>query len=491
MYGNMWRIPAPDVRRTDYFVVMGANPHASQGSLLACPDLLGEIDGIRERGGKTVVIDPRRTGTADQADEWIPIVPGTDAAFLLADRQRALRRRPRRPRRRRRHRQRRRRACRALCRRLHARVGRRRRAASPPTTIRRIAHEIAAAPTAAVYGRIGLCNQEFGTLASWLIDVVNILTGNFDRAGRADVRQPDRVVARVAAEPRSSPTAYEFGRWRSRVRGAPEVLGQVPVSCLAEEIATPGDGQIKALDHDRRQPGDLSAPDAGAARRRAPDARVHDQRRQLPQRDDAPRARDPARALRARAAALRRADLVVGDAQRRATSRRRCSRRRRPPARVGDPHPARRAGRRHARTTRSTCRRSTTASSPRSRRRKGLDADAVLAQYAGTPYEHGGPERLLDLTIRTGPWGDRYGENPDGLTLAVVQGQTRTASTWARWSRASRECCSTPSGKVELAPRVHHRRRPAPARRASTATTTAWCSSAAGTCGRTTRGCTT
>ncbi|HEY5164851.1 MAG TPA: molybdopterin-dependent oxidoreductase, partial [Acidimicrobiia bacterium] len=84
MYGNMWAIPAPDIQRTDYWVVMGANPQASQGSLLACPDVLGEIDRIRDRGGRTVVIDPRRTGTADRADEWIPIVPGTDAAFLLA-----------------------------------------------------------------------------------------------------------------------------------------------------------------------------------------------------------------------------------------------------------------------------------------------------------------------------------------------------------------------------------------------------------------------
>ena len=85
MYGGqMWSIPAPDMRRTDYFVVMGANPQASQGSFLACPDVLGEIDDIRARGGKIVVIDPRRTGTAERADEWIPIVPGTDAAFLLA-----------------------------------------------------------------------------------------------------------------------------------------------------------------------------------------------------------------------------------------------------------------------------------------------------------------------------------------------------------------------------------------------------------------------
>ena len=84
LFGNPWSIPVPDIARTDLFVVMGANPHASQGSLLSCPDILGEIDRIRERGGRTIVVDPRRTGTAERADEWIPIIPGMDAAFLLA-----------------------------------------------------------------------------------------------------------------------------------------------------------------------------------------------------------------------------------------------------------------------------------------------------------------------------------------------------------------------------------------------------------------------
>src|SRR5579864_5633867 len=84
LYGAMWTFPIPDIPRTDLWIIMGANPHASQGSLLACPDLLGEIERIRERGGRTIVVDPRRTGTADRADEWVPIVPGTDAALLLA-----------------------------------------------------------------------------------------------------------------------------------------------------------------------------------------------------------------------------------------------------------------------------------------------------------------------------------------------------------------------------------------------------------------------
>ena len=239
---------------------MGGNPQASQGSLLACPDILGEIERIRERGGKVVVVDPRRTGTADKADEWIPIVPGTDAAFLLAICQRAVRRRARRPRRPSPTSS----TASTTC------------AHSPPTSRpsasparagsrpRRSGASRTRSPPrrrAAVYGRIGLCNQEFGTLASWLIDVVNILTGNFDRPGGLMFGNPVAWGANSLPDPQWA-DGVTFGRWKSRVRGAPEVLGQVPVSCLAEEIATPGDGQLKALVTIAGNPV-ISAPDAG------------------------------------------------------------------------------------------------------------------------------------------------------------------------------------------------------------------------------------
>ncbi len=124
MYGNMWKIPTVDVRRTDYWVIMGGNPQASGGSLLGCPDVLGEIDAIQERGGKVVVIDPRRTGTADRAVEWLPIRPGHRRRLPAGAVQRDLRRGPPRPRPDRRHGQRRRRGARRR-RRLHARVRRR------------------------------------------------------------------------------------------------------------------------------------------------------------------------------------------------------------------------------------------------------------------------------------------------------------------------------------------------------------------------------
>jgi anaerobic selenocysteine-containing dehydrogenase len=240
MYGSKWRIPAPDLPRTNFIVVQGANPHASQGSLLACPDVLGELDKVRERG-KVVVIDPRRTGTVDHADQWLPVFPGTDAALQLAvvnvlfaedlvdlghlgDKLKGV-----------------------------DQVEEVARTFTPEVVadtcgvsaeeIRTLAREFAAADKAVWYARIGTCNQEFGTLASWLPDVINALTGNLDTEGGLMWGKPIAWSATLAD--RGEP--IEFGRWHSRVRGAPEVMGQVPVSCMAEEIATPGEGQIKAL----------------------------------------------------------------------------------------------------------------------------------------------------------------------------------------------------------------------------------------------------
>jgi len=244
LYGGMWSFPTPDLDRTGYLLVMGANPHASQGSLLAAADVLGRFDAIRARGGRVVVVDPRRTGTVRHASEWVPIQPGTDAAWLLAmvqvlfeegrvdlrhlegrvDGVDALR---------------------ELCREwtpesVAGCTG------VPADTTRRIARELAAAERAAVYGRIGLCNQEFGTLASWLVEVLNVLTGNLDREGGKMWSNPIAWSLTSLPNPEYA-EGFRFHRWKSRVRGAPEVLGQVPVSCLAEEIATPGPGQTRAL----------------------------------------------------------------------------------------------------------------------------------------------------------------------------------------------------------------------------------------------------
>jgi len=241
MFGAPLTIPVPDVDRTDFLLVLGANPVASNGSLLTAPDLPGRLKALRARGGRLVVVDPRRTETARIADEHVFIRPGGDAFWLLA-------------------------LVHVLFAEDRVRLGRladltrgvetlreiaagfapeavAARTGIDPTATRRVARQLSDAPTAAVYGRIGTCTQEFGTLASWLVDVLNVLTGNLDREGGA-------MFPRPATEPsRKGPRrggGLRLGRWRSRVRGLPEAFGELPVAVLAEEIDTGPDG-VKAL----------------------------------------------------------------------------------------------------------------------------------------------------------------------------------------------------------------------------------------------------
>jgi anaerobic selenocysteine-containing dehydrogenase len=244
LYGGMWTIPVPDLDRADFVLMLGANPAASQGSLMACPDVLGRIDAIRERGGRVAVVDPRRTKTADRAGEWVPIQPGTDALLLMAMVQVLF--------------------AEGLVDLAHLsplvdgvdEVGRIAEPFTPEAVaattrvpaevIRDLARALAEAAAGCVYGRIGTCNQEFGTLASWLVEVLNILTGNLDRPGGSMFPDP-ACWSLTTVRPPDQADGWDFARWSSRVRGAPEVLGQYPVSCLAEEIDTPGDGRIRAL----------------------------------------------------------------------------------------------------------------------------------------------------------------------------------------------------------------------------------------------------
>jgi anaerobic selenocysteine-containing dehydrogenase len=244
LFGNGATVAVPDVDRTDHLLILGANPLASNGSLLTAPDMRGRLRAIRARGGKVVVVDPRRTRTARVADEHHFIRPGTDALLLFAlahtlfDEQLEN--------------------LAALAphvagldevRELAAGFAPEDVAGScgiAADEIRRMARELAAAPRAAVYGRIGTTTQRFGTTASWLVDVLNVLTGNLDRPGGAMFPRPAAGSPNTAGEPgRGRGTA--FGRWQSRVRGLGEVFGELPVACLAEEIETPGDGQIRAL----------------------------------------------------------------------------------------------------------------------------------------------------------------------------------------------------------------------------------------------------
>jgi len=244
MFGTILSIPVPDLDRCEHLLVLGANPLVSNGSLMTAPNARGRIRAIRERGGKVVVVDPRRSRTAEEADEHHAIIPGTDAHLLFAivhtlfdegladpghvgEHLAGLS------------------EVEALARdfapeRVEEVCG------IAATEIRRLARELAAAERAACYGRIGTCTQEFGTLASWLVDVVNVLTGNLDREGGA-------MFTRAAGAQKNSSGAsgsgkgVTFGRWHSRVRGLPEAFGELPVVCLAEEIETEGEGQVRAL----------------------------------------------------------------------------------------------------------------------------------------------------------------------------------------------------------------------------------------------------
>ena len=183
----------------------------------------------------------------------------------------------------------------------------------PADEIRTLARELAAAPTAAVYGRIGTSTVEFGTLGSWLVDVLNVLTGNLDRPGGAMF---PLAPAAPAPRPPDPASGFTTGRWHSRVSGYPEALSELPAAALAEEIDTPGDGQIKAMITIAGNPV-LSAPDGDRLDRALDGVGLHGQRRPVPQRDHAARRRHPAAAAPVAEPALRlRAEQPRGAQQR-------------------------------------------------------------------------------------------------------------------------------------------------------------------------------
>jgi anaerobic selenocysteine-containing dehydrogenase len=236
LFGDAFAISVPDINRTDYLLVLGANPVESNGSLCTAPNFPGRLKALRERGGKLVVVDPRRTPTAELADEHVFVRPGTDACLLFGIVHTLL-------------------AENLLSIDLDVNgLDDLRRLAEPFTpaavagvcgvdadTIARIAREIAAAPTAAVYSRVGVTTTEFGTITQWLVDVINILTGNFDRPGGVMFTKTATMDLGRTGVP------YRTGAFHSRVRGLPESLGELPVATLADEIETPGAGQVRAL----------------------------------------------------------------------------------------------------------------------------------------------------------------------------------------------------------------------------------------------------
>ncbi len=240
MFGNDMALPVPDIARCDLLLMLGANPLISNGSLWMVPDVRGKLQAMRQRGGVLVVVDPRRTETAKIADGHLFIRPGTDA-WLLAALINDLHMRGRRP-------------ASDLARRLRGHTEL--LAALAPVTIdaaaartgiaaadiHSLAGQLHAADHPVVYGRVGTTLQRFGTLTSFLIEVLNIQLDALDRPGGAMFG--DQPFAGPTA---SADRARKHGRWHSRVSGYPEVLGQMPVACMAEEMETPGAGQIHAL----------------------------------------------------------------------------------------------------------------------------------------------------------------------------------------------------------------------------------------------------
>jgi anaerobic selenocysteine-containing dehydrogenase len=442
MYGSWLSVPVPDIERCDFLLIIGANPMVSNGSLWTVPDFRGKARAMRERGGQIVVLDPRRTETAEVADTHHFIRPGADVFFLLglahtlfdeklvrlgrleqhvdglAQLEAAVRD--------------------YAPERVAARCG------IDAGVSRALARSLASAKRAAVYGRIGTCTQEFGTLASWLIDALNILTGHLDQEGGAMFPKAAAFAANTRGKPGQG-RGVQTGRHASRVSGAPEVAGELPVTCLAEEIDTPGQGQVRALIAVACNPV-LSVPNG-------------------------PRL----------AAALGQLDFMVSlDIYLNETSRH-------ADVILPGPSPLEDAHydvsftqfsyRNHARFSPPVLARADdgpdewesllhiaaiaqglgahadvkalddSALEAEVRRGFGDASDAVLAALA--PLR--GPERLLDLALRTGPYGDQFGARPDGLTLAKIKAAPSGIDLGPLGPRIP-EALRTASGKIELAP---------------------------------------
>ncbi len=242
MFGHYFVLPVPDVERTHHMLVLGANPAVSNGSLMTAPGFRARMKAIRERGGRVVVVDPRRTETAKHADEHVAIRPGGDPYLLLgmlnvifADGAVRLGHLAG--------------SCDGLqeLRELAGRWPVERAAGHAGVeaeAIARMAREFAQAPSAVAYGRVGVCQKQTGSLTHWLINALNILTGNMDRPGGAmfPTAPVDLVslLERVTGKPR-------WGRWRQRVSGLPEFAEELPVAGLADEMLTPGAGQVRGM----------------------------------------------------------------------------------------------------------------------------------------------------------------------------------------------------------------------------------------------------
>ncbi|HEY6134589.1 MAG TPA: molybdopterin-dependent oxidoreductase [Rubrivivax sp.] len=442
LFGHWLSVPVPDIERCEHLLILGANPAVSNGSLWTVPDFRAKAKALRARGGRIVVIDPRRTETAALADAHHFIRPGADVYLLAAMAHtlfdeglvhlsriephlaglEAVRE--------------------AVMPFAPERVAQ--RCGIDAGTIRSLARELEAAKTACVYGRLGTCTQRFGTLSSWLVDVLNVLTGRLDEPGGAMFPKAAAFAHNTAGRPGSG-RGITTGRWASRVSGAPEVFGELPMTCLAEEIETPGPGQVKALITVASNPV-LSSP--GGARL---------------------------------AAALERLEFIVSlDIYLNETTRHahvilpgwsplheshydvafpQLSFRNH--ARYSDPVFDAPAG--HPPEWQNLLRLAAIALGRGAQADvQALDDELVEADVRKVAGGHTaavmtamapltGPDRLLELALRSGPYGDRFGLKPDGLTLAQVRAAPGGVDLGPLQPRIP-EMLRTPSGRVELAP---------------------------------------
>lgn len=442
MYGHWLSIPVPDIERCDWLLMLGANPAVSNGSLWTVPDYRGKAKAMRARGGRIIVVDPRRSETAQAADEHLPIKPGGDVFLLLGMVHTLFDEGLVKPGR--------------LAEHLNG-LEALREAVKPyapermaagcgidAATMRRLARELAGTERAAVYGRIGTCTQRFGTLNSWLIDVLNILTGHLDAAGGLMFPKAAAFAANTLGKPGSG-RGITTGRRKSRVSGAPEVFGELPITLLAEEIETPGPGQVRALIALAVNPV-LSTPNGPRIARAldslefmlSMDIYLNETSRhadvilpglspledlhydvafpQLSFRNHArfsgPVFERPASQPEEWETLLRLAAMIEGRDWR------------------GD-----------------MAQLDDAAIAADVARLAGEHADAVLQALA--PLR--GPERLVDLALRSGPYGDRFGLNPQGLNLAKVRAAPGGIDLGALQPRIP-ELLRTPSGRIELAP---------------------------------------
>ncbi|MET9363814.1 molybdopterin-dependent oxidoreductase [Streptomyces sp. NPDC006632] len=447
LFGDPFAIPVPDLDRTDHLLLLGANPLESNGSLCTAPDFAGKLRALRRRGGTLTVVDPRRTRTAKLADRHVAIRPGTDALLLASIAQVLCEEKLTAPG-----------ALRARAEGLDEVADAVREftpeAVGPrcdvePDAIRAIARELAAAPTAAVYGRIGSCTVEHGTLASWLVDVLNILTGNLDRPGGAlfPLSATDR-----APRPAAPGKGFALGRWHSRVGHHPEVKSELPLAALAEEIETPGEGRIRVLIASAANPV-LSAPDgdrldralAGLDFMVSIDPYLNETSLHadvvLP---PPPPSQSAHFDFAFNGFAVRNQVRYTRPAVPLAEGRMdECEIHARLVLAVSGPHGAGPGAVDAMIVERTLGKEVADPHSPV----HGQDAAALAARLTGT----GGPERRLDLMLRLGPYGDGFGANPDGLSLERVLAHPHGIDLGPLTPRLA-QVLRTRSGRIELLP---------------------------------------